>query len=172
MAQQLLERAHVHAALEHERGRCVPQLVGGDGVCVQTGLQQRLVHHHLDGVHTDPLAPGGEKDGVFVRGGDVLADGKPVVQRLDAGVVEIDDPLLAALAVDQQTVLPDVGQIQSDHLRDSQAAVEEKTEDAVIPLLVFSVHRREQPLTLFQRQIVGEGFLQLGRVQIQHRVIG
>ena len=40
MPQDLLQRAHVHAALQHQRGRCVAKLMGGILAGVQPRPQQ------------------------------------------------------------------------------------------------------------------------------------
>ena len=61
-------------------------------------------------------------------------------------------------------------QVQTNQLRDTQTAVEKNTQNAIITFLVFPIHHGQQPLALFQREIVGERLRDLRGVEILHRV--
>ena len=101
---------------------------------------------------------------------DFAAHSQIAVERLAAGVVEVDNTLFAALAKDAQAVAVVILQVQADQLRDTQTAVEKNTQNAIIALLVFPIHNGQQPLAFFQCEIVGEGFWYLRGVEILHRV--
>ena len=102
----------------------------------------------------------GEEEGVCVPAGD----GPPHCQIFGdgvlAGVVQVDDPDLVALAKNPQGIFLDVGEVQTHQLADPQPAVEEQRQDAVIPLLIFAVHGVQKLDALVQGQVFGQGFLQ------------
>ena len=59
-------------------------------------------------------------------------------------------------------------QVQTNQLRDAQTAVEKNTQDAIIAFLIFPIHNGQQPLALFQCEIVGERLGDLRGVEILH----
>ena len=61
-------------------------------------------------------------------------------------------------------------QVQTNQLRDAQTTVEKNTQDAVIAFLIFPIHNGQQPLALFQCEIVGERLGDLRGVEVLHRV--
>ena len=61
-------------------------------------------------------------------------------------------------------------QVQTNQLRDTQTTVEKNTQDAIIAFLIFPIHHGQQPLALFQCEIVGERLGDLRGVEILHRV--
>ena len=108
MAQHLLEGAHVHAVLEHEGGRRVPQLVAGVEGGIQPRLFQPLLDHIVDAGGGHPGVGAAEEQGVGIGGGLVAALLQPVVQGGPAGIVEEDHPLFVTLAQHPELLLPDV----------------------------------------------------------------
>ena len=162
MAQHLLYRLHIHAVLEHERGGGVAELVGGVSGAVQSGLGEVLFHQGVDVGAADALVPGGEEEGVLIPAADGPAHRQIPLQGGLAGVVEVDNAYLVALAQHPQRVPLDVRQVQADQLRDPQAAVEKNSQDAVVPLLVGAVHAGKQLQALVQGQILGQVFAQFG----------
>ena len=100
----------------------------------------------------------GDEQGVGVGDRHVLPHRQPVPDGLDTGVVEVQHPLLVALAQHPELVAPDVAQIQPHQLRDPQPAVQEKGQDAVVTLPVGTVHVVQQGHALFQIQVFGQGF--------------
>ena len=153
VTQNLLYSLHVHAVLQHQRGRRVTQLVAGVFIAVQSGGGQVLFHQRVYHGTADALILTGQKQRVFVLAADGSAYHQIARQRILAGLVQIDHPHLIALAQHPQGIVVDVGDIQTDQLRDTQAAVEKQRQDAVIPLPVGAVHRVQQGEGLVQRQI-------------------
>ena len=153
VAQHLLDGPHVHAVLQHQRGGSMPQLVGGILTGIEPRLRQTFFHHGVDCGSADPLVLGGEEECIRIPTGDrpphrqILGDG------VLAGVVQVDDADLVALAEDPQGVILDVGEIQSHQLADPQAAVEKQRQDAVVSLLIFSIHRSQKLETFIQSQV-------------------
>ena len=170
VAQHLLDGPDVHAVLQHQRGGGVPQLVGAVLRRVDARLTQPLFHHGVDRGAADPLVLRGEEEGVCVPAGD----GPPHCQIFGdgvlAGVVQVDDPDLVALAKNPQGIFLDVGEVQTHQLADPQPAVEEQRQDTVIPLLIFAVHGVQKLDALVQGQVFGQGFLQFRRIHIFDRI--
>ena len=170
MSQKLLQGAHVHAVLQHQRGGGVPQLVGGILAGVQPCPQKAVFHHAVHGLAADAGLAIGEKERGLVHGVDLPAHQQIVVDGGGGGVVEVDDALFVALADDAQMVCAQVGDIEAHDLGDPQPAVEKNAQNAVIPRAVAAVNGLQQPLALRQAEIAGEGLGQLGGIQILHRV--
>lgn len=106
-----------------------------------------------------------------VRGGAIsLRTARIAVERLAAGVVEVDNTLFAALAKDAQAVAVVILQVSRPAPRYCRPQLRKITQNAIIALLVFPIHNGQQPLAFFQCEIVGEGFWYLRGVEILHRV--
>ena len=125
-----------------------------------------LFHQRVDRGAADALVLRREKQGVFIPPGDGPAHGHIAGQRVLAGLVQVHHADLIALAQDAQGVVVDVGDVQADQLRDTQAAVEKQRQNAVIPLAMGAVHGVQQGKGLVQRQVAGEGLHLLGRVHV------
>lgn len=123
VAQNLLEGADVHAVLEHERGGSVAELVWGVLGAVQSGHSQVFFHQLFHGGLADALTALADEEGVFVDDADGTPGGQVVAQGGAAGVVEVEDALLVALAQNAELVVPQVGEVEADQLGDPQAAV-------------------------------------------------
>ena len=54
MAQNFLERTHIHAILKHQGGRCVAQFMRRIALWIQTGGGASALDQNLDTVYTDP----------------------------------------------------------------------------------------------------------------------
>ena len=102
MAEYLLQCTHIHAILQHECGRCVPQFVRGVLAGIQSCAGQIFLDHDLYGVAADACASVGEKHGCRARWCDLAAYGQITVERFTAGIVEVNNTLFAALAEDAQ----------------------------------------------------------------------
>lgn len=83
-------------------------------------------------------------------------------ERVLAGLIEVDDAHLIALAEDAQRVALHVVEVQADQLRNPQPAVEKQRQDAVVALAVLAVDGIEQGNTLIERQIARQRLHQLG----------
>ena len=124
MPKDLLERADIDAVLIHQRRRRVAQLVHGKMLLVYAGHFQIFGDQGLDRLHVDAAAQPADEQRVAVPGlwGDavrqVAGDG------LAAGVVQVDNPLLVALAEQPQAILGDVAEIDAAKLRHPHAARE------------------------------------------------
>ena len=127
MPEHLLQRAHVNAVLQHECCRCVPQFMRGILTGVQTRAHQVFLDHDLYGVTADARASVGEEHRRRAWWRNLFTDRQIAVERLAAGIIEIDHALLAAFAEDAQTVTVIVLQIQTDKFRNTQPAVEKNT---------------------------------------------
>ena len=108
MAQKLLQGTHVHTVREHQRCRRVAQLVCGILVGVQTGTQERFLHHSVQRFAGNARAAAGKEQSVPINGGNIPADDQIIVDRLRRGVVEIDDALFVALAEHADMIAPNV----------------------------------------------------------------
>ena len=105
VAQDLLYGAHIHAVLDHQGRRRVPQLVGGVFAGVKPGLQDGLFHHSVYALAPHTLAAVGDEKG-FLRAAHHLCAHRLI--SLDCsltGFVEVNNALLAALAKNTEAVL-------------------------------------------------------------------
>src|SRR5262245_24268601 len=124
MAEQLLHRAQIRAALEQmSRGR-VPQPVRPD-VRSSGDVRDPSVDDGADGALVDPTAPGTEEQSGAGTGPDELltTSGQPGVESSRSREPERDGPLLAALAQHTHHVAAavDVIEVQRDQLPDPDA---------------------------------------------------
>ena len=172
MPQDLLDRFHVHAAAQHEGGGGVAELVAGVEGSVQTGLFQPLLDHIVNCVSGHTGVPPGEKQGISVRRRLVAALCQPSLDGLLAGVIEINDALLVALAQYSKLFAPNVAEIEAHQLRNTQAAVEKEYQDAIIPCAVGLVHAFQKLDALIEAEIPGQCLFQPGRVQVLHGIFG
>ena len=118
----------------------------------------------------DPLILRRKKQRVSIPAGD----GPPYRQiRLEgflAGLIEIDDSNLVAFAQNPQSILLDVPEIESHQFGDPQSAVEEQSQNAVIPLLMLAVHAVQKLHAFIQSQVFRQGFAQFGGIDIFDRI--
>ena len=147
------------------------QLVTGVERTVQSGFLQALLDHIMDRIPGHPGMAAGEKKGVRIGRRLMGALLQPVVQGGPAGVVEKQNALLVTLTQNADLIFPYVGHIQGHQLRDSQAAVEEERQDAVIPGPIGLVHRFQELDALIQLEITGQRFFQPGGVQVLHGIV-
>ena len=138
VAQNLLHGAHIHAILQHQRGGGVAQLVGGIFRRVDAGSAQALFHHGVHHGAADPLVAGRQKQRIGVLTGDGPPNRQVILQRILAGIVQIQDAHLVAFAQDPQHLTVDIRKIQPHKLRDTQSAVEEQRQNAVVTFLIFA----------------------------------
>ena len=59
MPQNLLNRPDVYAVLQHQRGGCVAELMGGVFALVDARGGETLFHHGMDRGAADPFITGG-----------------------------------------------------------------------------------------------------------------
>ena len=118
----------------------------------------------------DPLVPGGQEQRVLIPSADGTAHGEIAFQRRFAGIVQIDNTHLVTLAQDPQGISLDVRQVQADELRNSQAAVEKKGQNTIIPFPIRAVHAVQQLHAFIQREVSGQRFFQFGRIQVLNGV--
>ena len=170
MAEHFLQRAHIHTVLQHEGRRRMPQFMCGILAGIQPRTSQILLNHDLYRIAADARAPIGEKHSCCARRRNFTAYSQIAVERFAAGIIEVNDTLFVALAKDTQTVSVVVLEVQTNQLRDAQTAVEKNTQDAIITFLVFPIHGRQQPLALFQCEIVGERLWDLWGIKILYRI--
>ena len=170
MAQNLLHGLDVHAALQHQRRRCVAQLVRGILRRVEPGLAQVLFHQRVDRRAADALVAGGEEEGVLIAPDDGAAHGEIAVERFLARVVEVDDAHLVSFTEHAQRVVLNVRGVERAKLGNTQAAVQKERQDAVIPLAVLSVHRGQQLHAFFQGEVFRQRFLELRRIEVLDRI--
>ena len=104
MTQDLLDRFHIYAVLQHQCSGGVAELVGGILGAVQTGLRQVLLYQCVNVRAADPLVPAGEEQGVLIPAGDGTADLQIAFQRRLAGVVKVDDTYLVSFTKHPQGV--------------------------------------------------------------------
>ena len=148
------------------------QLVGGILGAVQPGSGQVLLHQLVDRRCRDaPAVLQGDKQGILVHQSHGVPLVEPVCQRPLTGVVQIQHPLLVALTKHPKLIAPNICFIQPNQLGDTQAAVEEQGQNAVIPLLETSVHALQQIQALVQGQILGQRLLELRGVQILDGIV-
>ena len=62
------------------------------------------------------------------------------VQRILAGFIQVDNAYFVAFAQHSESIILNIGSIQTDELGDPQTAVQKKGEDAKITLPIQSVH--------------------------------
>ena len=160
VTEHVLEYAHINAAvLVHQRRGCMAQLVAGVSLCAQTDFFKVLVHHRLNGLDGHPAVVAADKQRVFILYFINRAYTHVVVDRVDAGGVEIDDALLVALAEHtDRAIVADIGVVQPRHLRNTQTAVEKEGDNGVVALAVLALDGVKQLDALFEREILGESF--------------
>ena len=64
----------------------------------------------------------------------------------------------------------DIGQIKADYLRYSQTAVKKNAENAVVTLLILSVDRGEEGLSLWQCKVAGKCVRDFWYIEVLKRV--
>ena len=117
VSQDLLERADVHAVLQHQRRGGVAQLMGGILGAVQTCGGQMFFDQLMDRCLGDaPPVLQGDEQGVLVYQRQSVAVSQPVLERLLAGFVQKKDPFLVAFAQYPQMVDSNICCIQADKL--------------------------------------------------------
>ena len=119
MAQNFLHGLDIHAVLQHQRGRRVPQLVTGISFTVQPRARQMLLYQGVDRGPADALVLAGEEQCVPVLAADRSSHRHVLGQRVLAGAVEIHYPHLVALAQHPQRIVLDVIDIQPSQLRNT-----------------------------------------------------
>ena len=160
MTQYFFQYAYINiSVLIHQCSGCVSQLVTGVSLCAQTDFFKLLVHHRLNGLDGHPAVVAADKQRVFILYFIYGAHAHVVVDRVDAGGVEIDDALLVALAEHtDRAIVADIGVVQPRHLRNAQTAVEEEGDNGVVALAVLALDGVKQLDALFEREILGESF--------------
>ena len=98
-------------------------------------------HQLVDGRPGDPAAVlKGDEQRVLIHQSEHIPLCDPVGQGAETCLIEIEHPLLVALAQNPELISPNIRYIQPDELRDPEAAVEKQGQDTVISGLVDSVH--------------------------------
>ena len=170
--QDLFKDPDIHSAvLIHQGSGGMTELVGRVAPAAQSRRLQALLH---DLFHP----PGGE--GPLVLGKEEVLpvlfhlrlrpDGHVHLQSTDAGVVEVDHPLLIAFAQQHQgVILPvDAAFFDAHQLGKAHPAVEQQGDDAVVPLLpgAWPIHRLEKLEAFLQGQVFGQGLPLAGGLQV------
>ena len=120
----------------------------------------------MDARAADALVARGEEEGIVVAAGDRAANGEIAFQRVLAGVVQVDDAHLVALAEHAQRVILNVLQIKAAELGDPQPAVQKNRQNAVVAFAVLSVDRLQKLHTFVKRQVFGQRLFDLGGVEV------
>ena len=88
MSQDLLDGFHIHAILQHQRGRRVAKLMRGILGTVQTGLGQMLFHQCMNIGAADPLISGGQEQRILVPAADWTAHSQIPFQSGFTGIIQ------------------------------------------------------------------------------------
>ena len=118
MSQNFLQGQHIDAALIHKRGGGVAQLVRGKPASAQAGALQAARDDLLDPPRRQPLAGAlGDEQSVPVH---KVRQGSAhlfiALQRIQTGVIQINKPLLAALADNAYRVIAKITHVNRDKL--------------------------------------------------------
>ena len=117
------------------------QLVGGVLGRIQSGSGKVLLDQLVNSGGGDTLVIlAGNKQGVFIDQTHGVAFHQPVIQRLTAGLVQIDHAFLVSFAQHAEHFAPVIGYIQSHQLRNTQPTVEKQSKNAVIAGMIFAIH--------------------------------
>ena len=181
VAQQGLDDAQVGAALQQMGGEGVAKDVGADLRRVDAGADRGLFQQlgKAPGRQAAGLAARREQPGIgrVASGQEILAHRQPGLNRRAGGVVERRQPLLAALALDDQVgrVPRQGGQGQAHHLRHPHARGVGQLDQGRQPQALAAVLRRrggDQPLDLLSREDLGQRAALLRRLDPAGRVVG
>ena len=96
--QYLLQSPHINAVLQHQRSRCVPELVGGIHTGIQSGSGKTLFYHIVYRVRCHTGMASCDKESVFVNNTLSAPNSQPIVNGLPTGFVEEQNPLFVTLA--------------------------------------------------------------------------
>ena len=152
MAQHVLEGADIHAVVEHQSRRGVPQLMGRI-FGIKPGLKDRFPHQVFHGTRRQPGPVSGDKQRVTVLRmiPGFRTHGQILRQCAQTGFVEIQLPFLVAFAQNTDGVVPDVLDVETHQLADPQAAVQEQRQNTVVTNLIGPGDRLQQFQALRER---------------------
>ena len=116
------------------------QLVCGIHLAVQPGVCQVFFYQVVYGGPADSLMITGNKQSILIFSANNRPHLQICVQRILAGFIQVDNAYFVAFAQHSESIILNIGSIQTDELGDPQPAVQEKGEDAKITLPIWSVH--------------------------------
>ena len=137
---------------------------------VKTGLTDVFLDEPFHRLDTDAVAVAADEQRVFIPVVRAETVRQILVDRVGAGLVQIDRALLAALAGDAHGITLKVGKIETDELGYAQTAVEKQRQNTVIALGVFALHGFEQFYAVIGGQIHRKRFADSRGLEACHRI--
>ena len=95
-----------------------------------------LFHQTVDGCYADSVVIPGPKESAIVRQDFFVAFNQVVVNGLSARSPKIDHPFLVSFANHTNAIFIDVGEIEPHQFAASNATIEKKHQNRVIPFLI------------------------------------
>lgn len=157
--QNVLQGADVYAMVQHQSCGGVTEFVGGVG-WVQPRFDDRFPYNVL----YRPCGEAGliprDEESVFMPGIVfwVRTLDEVSLQRIQAGLIQIELPFLVSFAKDSHGIVPDISEVQPNHFADPEAAVEQQGEDAVVPHLIGAGYGFQQTDAFRQGEVARKGF--------------